>query len=103
MTAAPEPAKACPEQPGTLAPPQALAIPDKGRRLLVPARHGVLPPLDELLGGPRMLAGQGAAVEDALAGDQACRSLPQIWHSCSPFYAAKAPGLTTDAPPFRQR
>src|SRR5271157_3183581 len=49
-----------------LAPPSSLTIPHKRRGFFVPPFHGLLQPVDDLLGALRMLAGQSAGHNDAL-------------------------------------
>ena len=44
----------------------ALAAPDEGRRVGVPATRGRFEPIDDAVWGPRGFTGQGAADEDAL-------------------------------------
>ena len=54
---------------GSLAPPlPALAVPVEGRGLPVPGLCGLLEPAADLGGAPRVLAVEGAPLEDALDG-----------------------------------
>src|SRR5215218_8664236 len=54
---------------GLFAPPlPALAVPEEGRGLPVPGTRGLLEPGADLGGAPRVLAVEGATLEDALDG-----------------------------------
>src|SRR5258708_20501549 len=53
-------------QTGTLPTTAALAIPDKGRGLAIPARHGLFQPVDDRLRRLGMLTGERPAHDDAL-------------------------------------
>ncbi len=62
-TRAAETTQAC-----ALPPPPAGAIPHEGRGMAVPAHDGLVQPVDTLLCALGMLAGEGAAHQDALQG-----------------------------------
>ena len=57
-----------PTQPRTFPATATLAVPDKRCGSPVPARHGLLQPVDDLLGGLGMLTAQRPADDDALHG-----------------------------------
>ncbi|WP_172632377.1 hypothetical protein [Dictyobacter arantiisoli] len=62
--AAPEPANSF--KPSTLSALSALAVPHKRRWVLVPTRHRLFSPGDDLLLGLRILTGKGSMDDDTL-------------------------------------